>query len=85
MEGAWLARPPRSGYWTASVSPGCSTAAEAAGWDVAREELTVHELFEADGVWLSSSMRFARVHTLDGKGLPDAPAHEELVALSAAS
>jgi 4-amino-4-deoxychorismate lyase len=60
-------------------------AAEAAGWDVARQELTVDELFEADGVWLSSSMRFARVHTLDGKGLPDALVHEELAALAAAS
>ncbi len=45
------------------------SAAEAAGWDVAREELKVHELFEADGVWLSSSIRFTRVHTLDGKGV----------------
>jgi 4-amino-4-deoxychorismate lyase len=60
-------------------------AAEAAGWDVAREEVTVDELFEADGVWLSSSIRFARVHTLDGKGLAEATAHEELAALSAAS
>ncbi len=61
------------------------SAAEGAGWEVAREELSVDELFEADGVWLSSSLRLARVHTLDGKGLPDAPAHEELMALSAAS
>ena len=61
------------------------SAAEAAGWEVAREELKLHELFEADGVWLSSSIRFARIHTLDGKALPDAPAHEELAALAAAS
>jgi 4-amino-4-deoxychorismate lyase len=56
--------------------------AGAAGWEVRREDLAVAELFEADGVWLSSSLRFARVHTLDGKALPPAPAHEELAALA---
>jgi 4-amino-4-deoxychorismate lyase len=60
-------------------------AAEQAGWDVARDQVTVDDLFEADGVWLSSSLRFARVHTVDGKALPEAPAHEELAALAATS
>jgi 4-amino-4-deoxychorismate lyase len=60
-------------------------AAEQAGWDVARDQVMVDDLFEADGVWLSSSLRFARVHTVDGKALPDAPAHEELAALAATS
>lgn len=58
-------------------------AAQAAGWEVAREELSVDNLFTSDGLWLSSSLRFVQVHTLDGKGLPAAPAHEELAALAA--
>lgn len=61
------------------------SAADAAGWDVAREDLVVEDLFAAEGVWLCSSIRFSRVHTLDGKALPEAPAHEELAALAAAS
>ena len=84
--GGRLVSPPASVGILDSISVArLFSAAEAAGWDVAREELKVHELFEADGVWLSSSIRFTRVHTLDGKGLSPAPAHEELVALSAAS
>lgn len=57
-------------------------AASEAGWDARREDLTVASLFEADGVWLSSSLRFARLHTLDGKALPPAPAHSELAAIA---
>lgn len=57
-------------------------AAEASGWEVAREDLSVDDLFAADGLWLCSSLRFTRVHTLDGKGLPPVAAHEELAALA---
>ena len=60
-------------------------AAEQAGWEVARDQVTVDDLYEADGVWLSSSLRFARVHTVDGKALPEAAVHEELAALAASS
>jgi 4-amino-4-deoxychorismate lyase len=60
-------------------------AAAAAGWEVVRGDLTVDDLLVADGLWLSSSLRFVRVHTVDGKGLPPAPAHGELVGLAAAS
>jgi 4-amino-4-deoxychorismate lyase len=85
-QGGRLVSPPASVGILDSISVArLFTSAEAAGWDVSRQDLTVHDLFEADGVWLSSSIRFCRVHTLDGKGLPDAPAHEELAALSAAS
>lgn len=85
-QGGRLVSPPVSVGILDSISVArLFTAAEAAGWDVSRRDLTVDDLFEADGVWLSSSIRFARVHTLDGKGLHDAPAHEELAALSAAS
>ena len=58
-------------------------AANSSGWQAERGDLTVDELFAADGVWLSSSLRFARVHTLDAKVLPPAQADEELAALAA--
>jgi 4-amino-4-deoxychorismate lyase len=60
-------------------------AALGAGWDARRDDITVEDLFAADGVWLSSSLRFARVHTIDGKALPPAPTHGELAALADAS
>ncbi|HUB71722.1 MAG TPA: aminotransferase class IV [Acidimicrobiales bacterium] len=53
-----------------------------AGWGAARENLTVADLLSADGVWLSSSLRFAAVNALDGKTLPAHPAQEELAALA---
>jgi 4-amino-4-deoxychorismate lyase len=57
-------------------------AAEAAGWETARDNLLVADLFAADGLWLCSSLRFARVHTLDGKALPAAAANDELARLA---
>jgi 4-amino-4-deoxychorismate lyase len=84
--GGRLVSPPASVGILDSISVAhLFSAADAAGWDVARQDLTVGELFAADGLWLSSSIRFTRVHTLDGKSLPEPPVHEELAALSAAS
>jgi 4-amino-4-deoxychorismate lyase len=60
-------------------------AAEAAGWEGARDRLRIDDLFTADGVWLVSSMRTTRVHTLDAKSLPLASADSELVALASSS
>jgi|SRR5579875_406327 4-amino-4-deoxychorismate lyase len=59
--------------------------ARGAGWQAERDDLTLEDLLVADGVWLSSSLRFARVRTLDGKALAPAPAHAELAALAEAS
>ena len=59
------------------------SAAEAAGWVAARDDLTVDALLAADGLWLCSSLRFARVRTLDGKELPLPPAHGQLARLAA--
>jgi 4-amino-4-deoxychorismate lyase len=81
-----LISPPPSVGILASISVArLFDAAGAAGWEVAREELSVDDLFGADGVWLCSSLRFSRVHTLDGKALPAAPAHEELARLAVSS
>ncbi|HTW09025.1 MAG TPA: aminotransferase class IV [Acidimicrobiales bacterium] len=61
------------------------TSAAAAHWATERVRLNLDDLYRADGLWLSSSLRFVQVHTIDGKSLPPAPAHAELAALAAAS
>jgi 4-amino-4-deoxychorismate lyase len=83
--GRRLLSPPASLGILDSISVGqLFKAAAGSGWEVSRQELTVDALFEADGVWLTSSLRFARVHTLDDKVLPEAAAHAGLAALSGA-
>jgi 4-amino-4-deoxychorismate lyase len=83
--GRRLVSPPASVGILESISVAhLFTAAETAGWEVARDRLRIDDLFVADGVWLVSSMRTTRVHTLDTKSLASAPAHSELVALSSA-
>ncbi|WP_298440800.1 aminodeoxychorismate lyase [Gordonia sp. (in: high G+C Gram-positive bacteria)] len=68
-----LVTPPRSG----PILPGTTQAALFAvarerGLLAREEELTVDDLRAADGVWLLSSVTLAaRVHTLDGRPLPD--------------
>ncbi|HJQ44965.1 MAG TPA: aminodeoxychorismate lyase [Amycolatopsis sp.] len=69
------------------ILPGTTQAAvfrgaERAGWTTKIEPLRAEELVEADGVFLSSSVRkLTRVHTLDGRTLPDSSAiHAELTA-----
>jgi 4-amino-4-deoxychorismate lyase len=83
--GRRLSSPPPSLGILASISlGGLFAAAPAAGWDVGYDELSVADLLAADAVWLVSSIRLAaRVHTLDGKALPEAGAgfHAELAAL----
>lgn len=86
--GRRLVSPPPSIGILASISvERLFEAARSAGWETERADLGVDDLLASDGVWLSSSLRFARVHTLDGKVLPPAPApaDEELAALAAAS
>jgi 4-amino-4-deoxychorismate lyase len=72
---------------TIGILPGTTQAAlfrgaERAGWTVKVEPLRVDDLHGGDGVFLTSSVRkVTRVHTLDGKALPDSTAvHAELVA-----
>ena len=50
-------------------------AAERAGWTVLVEPIQTGELYDAEGVFLASSVRkITRVTTLDGKQLPDSSA-----------
>jgi 4-amino-4-deoxychorismate lyase len=69
------------------ILPGTTQAAvyrgaERAGFTAKIETLTVDDLHAGDGVFVASSVRkLTRVHTLDGKVLPDASAlHRELSA-----
>jgi 4-amino-4-deoxychorismate lyase len=56
--------------------------ARAKGYDCDYRALRVADLFAAHGIWLVSSMTLAaRVHTLDGKQLPDAPMAAEFAEL----
>ena len=60
-------------------------AAEAAGWQLGYGPLEPHDLYEADAVWLVSSIRLlAPVKSIDGKEIPVSPnLTQELTALLA--
>lgn len=72
--------PPATGILPGTTQGGLFRAAERAGWTTGVEPLYVSELGDADGVFLTSSIRkLARVHTLDGRTLPDSTQlHAEL-------
>lgn len=72
--------PPVTGILPGTTQGGFFEAAEKAGWRTTTEPLSVPALREADGVFLTSSVRkLARVHTLDGQVLPDSTRlHAEL-------
>jgi 4-amino-4-deoxychorismate lyase len=56
--------------------------ARSKGYDCDYRPLRPADLLTAQGVWLISSITLAaRVHTLDGQSLPDAPLQEELAGL----
>lgn len=75
--------PPSSGILKGTTQGALFRAAERAGWVTKVEPLTLPDLHEADGLFMASSVRkITRVHTLDGKALPDTTAlHQELTAL----
>lgn len=83
QRGAALLTPPRSGPILPGTTQAALFAAAAARGIVAREErLHRDDLPDADGVWLLSSVTLAaRVHTLDGRPLPDPPGRHDLPAL----
>ncbi|WP_370945465.1 aminodeoxychorismate lyase [Amycolatopsis sp. cg5] len=69
------------------ILPGTTQAAlfrgaEKAGWTVKYEPLRVEDLYEAEGLFMASSVRkLTRIHTVDGRALPDSAAvYGELMA-----
>jgi 4-amino-4-deoxychorismate lyase len=83
-DGRTLRTPPTQlGILPGTTQAALFRAAEKAGWSVKVEPVTVTDLHSADAVVLVSSVRkVTRVHTLDGKPLPDsADLHAELSAL----
>jgi 4-amino-4-deoxychorismate lyase len=74
--------PPILGILPGTTQAAVYRGAERAGFTANIETLTVDDLFSGDGVFVASSVRkLTRVHTLDGKVLPDSTAlHRELSA-----
>lgn len=75
--------PPSSGILEGTTQGALFRAAEAAGWVTKVEPIRAEELLEAEGLFLASSVRrITRVHTLDGKALPETgDLYQELTAL----
>lgn len=81
--GRTLYTPPASiGILPGTTQAALYRGAEKAGWSVKVERLSVDDLASGDALLLVSSVRMiTRVHTLDGRALPDSSrAHAELVA-----
>ncbi|MER5266645.1 aminodeoxychorismate lyase [Actinosynnema sp. NPDC002837] len=82
--GRTLTTPPAElGILPGTTQAALFRAAGREGWAVEVRPIEVEELYSADGVFLVSSVRkITRVHTLDGKTLPDAAElHGRLAAL----
>ncbi len=75
--------PPQIGILPGTTQRALFRAAERAGWTCKTEPVCAEDLSAANGVFLASSVRkITRVHTLDGKSLPDAAElHNELSTL----
>ena len=76
VRGKTLVTPPsKLGILPGTTQYALFRAAERAGWTVLVEPIQTSELYDAEGVFLASSVRkITRVHTLDGKQLPDSSA-----------
>lgn len=72
-QGATLRTPPvETGILPGTTRGALFRVATASGWQTRTEPIAAAELPRMDGVWLVSSIRLiARVHTLDGRVLPD--------------
>lgn len=75
--------PPSSGILPGTTQGALFRAAEKAGWQTRVEQFPVDALFQADGVWLLSSIRLVtNVNSIDGTALNvDAQLHKELTEL----
>jgi 4-amino-4-deoxychorismate lyase len=82
-QGGTLCTPPiELGILPGTTQAALFRAADSAGWPTRVQPLTVPDLLAADGVWLCSSVRLiTRVHTLDGRSLPDAGLTSRLLGL----
>jgi 4-amino-4-deoxychorismate lyase len=76
VRGRTLVTPPsKLGILPGTTQYALFRAAERAGWTVLVEPIQTGELYDAEGVFLASSVRkITRVTTLDGKQLPDSSA-----------
>ncbi|MGZ3141849.1 aminodeoxychorismate lyase [Lentzea chajnantorensis] len=76
VRGKTLVTPPSElGILPGTTQYALFRAAERAGWTVLVEPVQTGELYDAEGVFLASSVRkITRVTTLDGKQLPDSSA-----------
>jgi 4-amino-4-deoxychorismate lyase len=76
VRGKTLVTPPsKLGILPGTTQYALFRAAERAGWTVSVEPIQTGELYDAEGVFLASSVRkITRVTTLDGKQLPDSSA-----------
>jgi 4-amino-4-deoxychorismate lyase len=76
VRGKTLVTPPsKLGILPGTTQYALFRAAERAGWTVLVEPIQTSELYDAEGVFLASSVRkITRVTTLDGKQLPDSAA-----------
>lgn len=76
VRGKTLVTPPsKLGILPGTTQYALFRAAERAGWTVLVEPIQTSELYDAEGVFLASSVRkITRVNTLDGKQLPDSSA-----------
>ncbi|MDT7790473.1 MAG: 4-amino-4-deoxychorismate lyase [Pseudonocardiales bacterium] len=76
VRGKTLVTPPsKLGILPGTTQYALFRAAERAGWTVLVEPIQAGELYDAEGVFLASSVRkITRVNTLDGKQLPDSSA-----------
>ncbi|MEV6240074.1 aminodeoxychorismate lyase [Lentzea sp. NPDC051838] len=76
VRGKTLVTPPsKLGILPGTTQYALFRAAERAGWTVLVEPIQTGELYDAEGVFLASSVRkITRVTTLDGKQLPDSSA-----------
>lgn len=76
VRGRTLVTPPsKLGILPGTTQYALFRAAERAGWTVLVEPIQTGELYDAEGVFLASSVRkITRVNVLDGKQLPDSAA-----------
>ncbi|MGW1681440.1 aminodeoxychorismate lyase [Saccharopolyspora sp. NPDC002376] len=78
-----LTTPPSSGILKGTTQGALFRAAERAGWKTEVAKFPTSALFEADGVWLCSSVRLVtQVHTINGTAIKaDPDLHAEITSL----